>query len=200
MKALLLVAHPDDELIFAGGLMLWTSHTDWEWEVVCMTHRTPTTRGQRFRKSMHALSMRGVNVRGTQLELPDEGAVLHDAEFTTWRDAVQALDRSPDIVFTHNRLGEYGHPHHMACHTIASELFENVWSFYCEFSKVIPQERLARIEEVPLLDGLMVAKRHAMQEAYKREYSLLAVAMPDLIGTMFGYGPEVFTTEHGVAW
>ncbi len=111
MNALVLHAHPDDELLFAGALML--SRPDWTWTTVALTG------GARKRE-----------YPGISLGFPDEWRILTVDEYHDWQDAVDALDLRPDITFTHNAMGEYGHPHHMAVHRIAHELFDPVWDFY----------------------------------------------------------------------
>ena len=59
----------------------------------------------------------------------DEWRVLTLAEYDEWRASVEGLRLTPDVVVTHNLTGEYGHPHHMAVHRIAHELFGRVWDF-----------------------------------------------------------------------
>lgn len=113
MNALILHAHPDDELLFAGQLML--SRPDWQWTTVSLTGGE---RADRY--------------PGITLGHRDEWRILTIPEFAQWRQSVADLALSPDVVFTHNLLGEYGHPHHMAVHRIAHELYANVWDFLCE--------------------------------------------------------------------
>lgn len=121
MKALCLVAHPDDELLFAGALI--ASRPSWDWTLVALTG------GEREHQ-----------FPGTSLGFPDEWRILTITEFGEWKGAVQKLDLSPDLVFTHNRLGEYGHPHHMAVHRISHELFSPVWDFLYEGPTSIPEQ------------------------------------------------------------
>lgn len=111
MNALVLHAHPDDELLFAGALML--SRPDWNWTTVSLTDGA--------RKSQYP---------GISLGFRDDWRILTVDEYHDWKAAVSVLGLTPDVTFTHNRLGEYGHPHHMAVHRIAHELFPKVWDFY----------------------------------------------------------------------
>lgn len=47
MKALVVVAHPDDEIIFLGGYML--KNPEWNWTVVSVTHSLDSVRGLIFK-------------------------------------------------------------------------------------------------------------------------------------------------------
>ena len=46
MKAVIIVAHPDDETIWAGGLVL--SHPDWDWTVLSLCRADDTNRCPKF--------------------------------------------------------------------------------------------------------------------------------------------------------
>ncbi len=62
---------------------------------------------------------------------PDEWRIVSLPEWRKWKKAVEELPLDPDIVVTHNLLGDYGHPHHMSVHRIAKELFGKVvWTFH----------------------------------------------------------------------
>jgi LmbE family N-acetylglucosaminyl deacetylase len=160
VKALVLHAHPDDELLFAGALML--SKPDWTWTTVSLTNGRPYP--------------------GISLGFADDWRVLHRREYEAWRDAVAALDLQPDIVVTHNLLGEYGHPHHMAVHAIAHELFERIWDFYTPApSSVGPQARREVIWSVPV----RADKRPVFDVTYPGVYDELRADKPDLVETAF---------------
>ena len=120
-RALVLHAHPDDELLFAGALML--AHPDWEWTTVSLTGGP--------RRSRYP---------GICLGFPDEWRILSVAEYHEWRAAVAALRLEPDVTISHNMLGEYGHPHHMAVHRIAHELFAPVWDFLVQAESSVLQQ------------------------------------------------------------
>lgn len=113
MNALVLHAHPDDELLFAGQLML--SRPEWTWTTVSLTG-----------------GARAAMYPGVSLGFEDHWRILTLDEFGAWKRSVEGLHLDPDVVFTHNLMGEYGHPHHMAVHRIAHEVFGNVWDFLCE--------------------------------------------------------------------
>lgn len=159
MNGLVLVAHPDDELLFAGALM---ASKPWDWQTVVLTAGRPHP--------------------GISLGFPDEWRILHRHEYLAWRDAVAALELAPDVVVSHNLMGEYGHPHHMAVHAIAHDLFGRVWDFYTPApSSVGPQAKRSTLWSIPATP----AKRERFEAAYPGVYAELAADKPELIGRAF---------------
>ncbi len=163
MKALCLVAHPDDEQLWAGSLI--AARTDWDWTLVSLTGGP---RADRF--------------PGIVLGFPDEWRILHPDEYRQWRHAVQELDLTPDLVITHNRMGEYGHPHHMSVHWLAHELFPRVWDFYTDAAgSVGPQHTFERTWSIPVDPG----KRDRFEATYPGVYDELMADRPDLVEAAF---------------
>lgn len=126
-EALLLVAHPDDEVLFAGALLLQTPNGSWT--IASMTGNS--VRRRELEVAAETFRVQGVAVEHVEgLGLPDVpkyDAQLWDSAFHSWLGGWE-----PDIAFTHNREGEYGHAHHRTCNAIArSRLVCPVWEFYC---------------------------------------------------------------------
>jgi len=107
MKAMAIVAHPDDESIFFGGLIL--KYRQWNWKVICVTDGNAESHGEsrkkQFESACEALGVRSFEVFG----FPD----LYDKRLDTGR-LIERLRkiRGMNRIFTHNTLGEYGHIHH----------------------------------------------------------------------------------------
>lgn len=95
----LIVAHPDDEALWCGGLL---AKRDILWTVICCSipHRDPE-RAYHFFQSCELL---GVGAR-----------LLPFSERAGWRlDLIDVAEF--DVIVTHGPSGEYGHPHHRAVH------------------------------------------------------------------------------------
>jgi LmbE family N-acetylglucosaminyl deacetylase len=99
--AAVIVAHPDDETLWAGGTMLY--HQNWNWVVVSLCRAGDADRAPKFFKVLNAYKAKGVigdmNDGPEQAPL-DPGAVEQ-----------QILDLLPaqhyDLIVTHHPHGEY---------------------------------------------------------------------------------------------
>jgi glycosyltransferase involved in cell wall biosynthesis len=114
--ALLVVAHPDDELLWFGGTIL--SHQDYDWTIACVTYNGQTARGRDFLQVCRELRAHGV-----LLSLEDAPAALLDEEALEHKLRQLAAQRQWHVVFTHNANGEYGHPHHRQVSRIVRKLW-----------------------------------------------------------------------------
>lgn len=129
MKALVVVAHPDDETLFLGGYML--KNSEWDWTVVSVTHSLESPRGQEFQQACRLLG-------ATPLMLGQEDIFEKNLNQDLIVSRLKELSRqSFDIVFTHNQNGEYGHPHHICVHQAVKRVFPKPYFFgYNSFSDV----------------------------------------------------------------
>jgi len=114
MRALVLVAHPDDCVIFASGYM--DAHPEYEWDIVYLTCWRWHKRG---REMSRYWKRRGIKTY--YLGFKDHGRDLGLNGFHTWSksDALKAVRRAAvgyELILTHGAEGEYGHPHHRVVH------------------------------------------------------------------------------------
>lgn len=100
-KCAVIVAHPDDETLWAGGLMLM--HPDVEWTVVTICRKSDPDRAPKFFKALEKL-----NATGLMADLDDgpEQRPLNHAEV---RKTIRMLLPSErfDLMITHGSSGEY---------------------------------------------------------------------------------------------
>lgn len=140
-RALLVVAHPDDETIFAGGLILRSRET--RWTIVCCTDEGERKRQDEFRCACEFLAQHsGNHVEPVLLGLipQRDGHIEHLA----LAEALKPHAIGYDIVFTHNSQGEYGHEHHKLVHRCVIESIgnPNTWVFISPGSTNVNQEEL----------------------------------------------------------
>lgn len=104
----IVVAHPDDETLWCGGLML--RHPSC-WTVICCS--IPKTDPIRAWKFFSACDDLGAKPRLMPFGESDARLPL---------DHLDDLDLSSfDCVVTHNAIGEYGHVHHIQIHRFIAE-------------------------------------------------------------------------------
>lgn len=114
MKALCLVAHPDDCVIFAYSYIY--NHAHYQWTIGYLTYTAQEPRGQEVQAFW--------NRRGIATAFLGFEDHWHDNEqqrFTRWHseDAISAcrqLAKDFDLVLTHDSNGDYGHIHHKLIH------------------------------------------------------------------------------------
>lgn len=97
----LIVAHPDDETLWAGGTIL--SHPSWEWFVVCLSRGSDIERSAKFYKTLKILKAGGI--MGDLIDGPDQ-MPLDEKEI---EHAIVDLlpPKHFDLIITHNPNGEY---------------------------------------------------------------------------------------------
>lgn len=100
-SALMIVAHPDDEVLWAGGTVLL--HPETRWTVLALCRRDDPDRAPRFRKVLGILGAAG------ELGDLDDGPDQSPLPPALVRDAVRALvgAADPDLILTHSTAGEY---------------------------------------------------------------------------------------------
>ncbi|MBK8230302.1 MAG: glycosyltransferase [Candidatus Eisenbacteria bacterium] len=106
----LITAHPDDELLWAGGLIL--AHPWHRWRIVCATGSESDPRGIELQSVAAHL---GAEL--TLLGLPDRADVDLEALLAP---QLNPMAVEGDLLLCHGAAGEYGHPHHRAVHRAVS--------------------------------------------------------------------------------
>jgi LmbE family N-acetylglucosaminyl deacetylase len=100
-SVVVIVAHPDDETLWAGGTIL--CHPSWKWFIVCLCRGSDTERAPRFYNALKVLKSEGIM---GDLDDESEQKPLDEKEV---EHAI--LDLIPpkhfDLVIAHNPTGEY---------------------------------------------------------------------------------------------
>jgi len=101
MNVALIVAHPDDETLWAGGTIL--SNPSWKCFIVCLCRGNDTDRAPKFYKALKML-----NAEGVMGELDDGPEQLPQDEMVLESIILELLPHQHfDRVITHNPNGEY---------------------------------------------------------------------------------------------
>jgi len=118
-KALVVVAHPDDETIWMGGTI--AKYQDVKWTIFSMCRSSDEDRAPKFARVCDCLGAKSIM---TDLDDKDE---------LTFEEAVigaiailkrKLKNKKFDYIFTHNANGEYGHNRHIVVHQAINQLVE----------------------------------------------------------------------------
>ncbi len=97
----IIVAHPDDETLWAGGIML--RHPTWHWHVICLCRKSDQERATRFYRVLKTLHAKGV--MGDLDDGPAQTPLNPNLVEQTILHLIPPLHF--DLVITHNPTGEY---------------------------------------------------------------------------------------------
>ncbi|MFA5252683.1 MAG: PIG-L family deacetylase, partial [Phycisphaerae bacterium] len=133
-NCLLIVAHPDDETLWAGGIMLL--HPQTRWTVITLTRKSDPDRAPKFQRVMDFLGAKGIM---GDLDDGPEQKPLAEKEIRKTLLSLMPMDRF-DLVLTHSRWGEYTrHLRHeetsravLMMHSIGELSGKRIWMFAYE--------------------------------------------------------------------
>lgn len=139
---LLVVAHPDDEVLWGGINLLLESG----WFVVCASHLSDPVRSLEFYRTMSFCNVTRYIMYDVKETYTDNQAES-DSQFfgTPFEKGLAELSKHPwKLVLTHNSQGEYGHEHHRTVHKLVMKHFPSAKTFGMETKLSATQIELKR--------------------------------------------------------
>jgi len=176
-KCAVIVAHPDDETLWAGGVMLM--YPESEWMVVTLCRKSDQDRAPRFFRAIERL-----NAAGAMGDL-DDGPEQHPlANRQVQQEILQSLPSNRyDLIITHGLNGEYTrHLRHEETAKAVMALWKSerlfagqIWRFAYEDGgrKYLPRA----IEDADMHIKLP-------EEIWQKKY--------DIITNIYGFSPDSF--------
>ncbi|MDD5071867.1 MAG: PIG-L family deacetylase [Patescibacteria group bacterium] len=119
-KALVIVAHPDDETIWMGGFI--AMHPKVKWTIFSLCRGNDPDRKPKFLKTCRYYKAKAVIA-----DWEDEGKLSLKKSIPIAKKIIikklKKTDREKfDWIFTHGKTGEYGHPRHIGAHQAVNSL------------------------------------------------------------------------------
>ncbi|MCZ7567846.1 MAG: PIG-L family deacetylase [Ardenticatenaceae bacterium] len=144
-KALCIVAHPDDETMWTGGVLAALAARSWDVEIIATTRGEGGERGEPplvpddplLVGRLRAAELRcAADTLGAELTILDYQDPPMDGDWLlacgcdpielTGRLRAIIASRRPLAVITHGRAGEYGHPQHMLVNLLTRRAIETL--------------------------------------------------------------------------
>jgi LmbE family N-acetylglucosaminyl deacetylase len=169
-RVAVIVAHPDDETLWAGGLLL--SHPEWSPFIVALCRGNDPDRAPRFRRALESLGAEG------NLGSLDDGPDQFPLSTKRVQEAILALlpERDYDILLTHAPQGEYTwHRRHGEVSLAVRDLWRegelqarSLWQFAFEdgAGAYPPRPQTDASLHLPLSDAIWARKKRIITEDY----------------------------------
>jgi len=169
-RAAVVVAHPDDEILWCGGYIL--NHPEFQWRIVTLCRAGDSDRAPKFRQVLQILGAEGemadLDDGPDQLPLP-----LAQVQETTDR---LLAGSSYSLILTHGPMGEYTrHRRHEECCRSLIELWQaggidtkSLWIFAYEDGDraYLPRVRGDADRRDMLSDSIWLEKRRLITDVY----------------------------------
>lgn len=140
VNKLMIVAHPDDELVFGGAELI--KHGT-QYKVVCISNKNNKIRSKEFECVMKQLNVGSYEMWDFQDSLQDYIYGLD--EFLTYepKPFKNLLSKKWEKIVTHNPIGEYGHPKHKRLFETIKKICDNFYVFGKDKNK-LPEDILKK--------------------------------------------------------
>ncbi|TFG96975.1 PIG-L family deacetylase [Candidatus Thorarchaeota archaeon] len=183
VSAALIVAHPDDETLWAGGTVLM--HSDWHWTIVSLCRGSDTDRAPKFSRVVQQLG--GVYAIGDLDDGPKQIPLLN----ADVQQMVLSLlpEKHFDIILTHSPHGEYTrHRRHEEIGAAVASLWEKelikakeVWMFAYEDNGKGGKDDLPKAIKTAHLTSTLP------DDIWQRKYLIVT--------DMYGFAPDTYEAD-----
>ena len=133
VNKLMIVAHPDDELVFGGAELIKYGE---QYKVVCISYKNDKIRSKEFQNVMKQLNISNYEMWDFKDSLQDYVNTLDENISYEHKSLINLLTRKWEKIVTHNPIGEYGHPKHKRLFETVKKLCNKFYVFGKDLEKL----------------------------------------------------------------
>lgn len=175
-----IVAHPDDETLWAGGTILM--HSESKWTVVTLCRRSDPDRAPKFFQALDRLKATGV--MGDLDDGPEQSPLAGDEVQNTILELLPSKEF--DLVITHGLGGEYTrHRRHEEAGKAVTALWESERVFAKEIWRFAYEDGGGKYLPLPVQDADIRTK--LPDKIWQKKY--------DIITEVYGFGADSFEAK-----
>lgn len=193
--ALIITAHPDDESIFMGGTI--AEFKKWRWRLLCVTDCDKRYNARRRRELLRACGIYkkgGTEITPFMLEVVKENGRFRKKEIAYKLKHFILNHPKPDIVFTHNKRGEYGHKTHKLVNRIVKTSgLRHIYTFSFGAG---PKNSRQMPEKVSLSGQSLLIKKRAVRMYLKGSQKTNLSRLKYLVGWTLKAREEWFNIDY----
>lgn len=193
-NALIITAHPDDESLFMGGTI--AEFKRWSWRLLCVTdcdERYNMARRMELLRACGIYAKHGSRIEPFMLGVTKRNGSFNKAEITEKINDFLRLAGGQDVIFTHDKAGEYGHKTHRLVHDAVRDAgLDGIYTFFCAGTGL----RDKNGESVTLSDGSLSVKRQAVSLYQKGSQKTNLSRLRYIVNSALTSNIEIFRRFH----
>jgi LmbE family N-acetylglucosaminyl deacetylase len=184
-KALMIVAHPDDETIWSGGLIL--QNHSWEWTIFSLCRASDPDRAPKFKKVCDYFKAKSIiSNLDDESDSPLPVKMVKDLILSTLKE------KNYDYIFTHGANGEYDHIRHLDVYKAVTKLVKEkrltckkLW----HFAYISSKQRSLHDKNtfIPIADKKANWLINLSDEQHKEKLKIIT--------DIYGFIPPIFETQ-----